>query len=217
MNQTVKEKAVNLEDLQAFVRTIFNKGLGNSGTCTTAAATAAKEVTLGTTFELVTDATILVKFANDITVANATLAITHTTLAGTTTTEAAKPIYLKGAALEANVIDAGSIVMMRYNGTQFDIVGGAGDGGADAAYLDDYDGSAGAPDFDAYLDTVHTTAQTLNSTKKAQARTNIDVYSKAEIDAMRAPTYSSATKGIAYQSTSGVSYNSSTKGISLTH
>lgn len=126
MDSTTKEKALNLEDLQSGAQDILNKTFGNVGTCSTAAATAAKEVTLGTTFALVTGATILVKFANAITVANATLAVTHTTLAGTTTTEAAKAIYLNGSALEANIIQAGASILLRYNGSQYDIIGGGG-------------------------------------------------------------------------------------------
>ncbi len=43
-----------------------------------------------------------------------------------------------------------------------------------AAYLGDDDGSATVADFDPSTDTVHVTEQTLSSTQKAQARTNID-------------------------------------------
>ena len=123
MNQETKEKIVNVEDLQAAIRQTFNIGFGNSGTCSTAAATAAKAVTLGTTFSMTTNATILVTFTNGISVANSTLAVTHTDLSGTTTTETAKPIYLKGAALEPGLVKAGDSLLLRYNGTQWDVVG----------------------------------------------------------------------------------------------
>lgn len=123
MNEETKEKTVNLEDLQAGVKQTFNKGFGNVATCTTAGATAAKTVTLGTTFELVTGATILVTFTNGITVDGATLAVTHTPIGGSSTTEAAKAIYYRGAALGADMVKAGAKVLLRYNGTQFDILG----------------------------------------------------------------------------------------------
>lgn len=124
MTNTEKEQQVTVEGMQAADRKALNKGIGNSCTCSTAAATAAKTVTLGNTFQLVQDATILVKFTNAITVANATLAVTHTPFgASEATTEAAKPIYYRGAALPAGLVKAGTMVMLRYNGTQFDIVG----------------------------------------------------------------------------------------------
>lgn len=129
MDLQTQTKTVNLEDLQISIQDVFNKGYGNIGVCSTAAGTATKEVTLGTIFSLVSGATVLVKFTYGITVANATLAITHTPLGSELpVTETAKPIYLNGAALEAKVIPAGAILILRYNGTQFDVVGGAGVG-----------------------------------------------------------------------------------------
>lgn len=188
MTDTVKAKAVSVGAMQAHTRVVHNKAM-QDGVCSTAAATAAKTVTLGTTFKLVNKATFIVKFANAISCENATLAVTHTTLAGTTVTEAAKPIYLKAAPLEADVIEAGASLILRYNGTQFDIIGGAGGGHKNAALVGDYDGSATYPSFDAHLDTVHTKAQTLTEAKKAQARTNIDVYSKSEVDAKTSKSF----------------------------
>lgn len=123
MDTTVKDKSVKLGELQVHSQKLFNKGIISEGTCSTAAATAAKEVTLGTTFELVTGATLIVKFTNAISVASATLAVTHTDLDGTTTTETAKPIYYRGAALAKNLVAAGDRLILRYNGTQYDIMG----------------------------------------------------------------------------------------------
>lgn len=217
MDSTTKAKTVNLEDLQASQQQSLNKGVGNSCVCSTAAATAAKEVTLGTTFSLVSGAMILVTFTNGITSANSTLAVTHTTLAGTTTTETAKPIYLNGAALPSDVITPNSTVFLRYNGTQFDLVGGAGEGSSDTAYVGESEGQAGAAGFDPQTDTVHVTEQTLSSTQKAQARTNIDVYSKAEISALRAPSYSPTTKLMTFPATATFGYDSTTKIITLAH
>lgn len=175
MNQDVKEKLISVEDMQSSLRETYNAGIGNEGVCSTAADTAAKTVTLGTTFSLTAKATIIVTFTHGITVDNATLAVTHTTLAGTTVTEDAKAIYLNGAPLEANNVDAGVTLILRYDGTNFNIIGGVGSGGADAAVFDGYNATGGAPDFDAFLDTVHVTAQTLTAAQKAQARENIGV------------------------------------------
>lgn len=129
MADTTESKAISLEDLEISIIEVFNKVFGNSGTCSTAADTAAKTVTLGTIFSLDNGCMMLVKFTNGITSENSTLAVTHTTLAGTTVTENAKPIYLNGAALEAGVIQEGALLILRYNGTQFDIISCAGSGG----------------------------------------------------------------------------------------
>jgi hypothetical protein len=123
---TSDEKSQNptVEGMQSHTRKLFNKGIGNVATCTTAGSTAAKEVTMGTTFNLVTGCMVLVLFQNAITVANATLAVTHTPIgAEQATIEAAKPIFYRGAALGANLIKAGSIVQMRYDGTNFNVIG----------------------------------------------------------------------------------------------
>lgn len=198
MNQDVKEKLISVEDMQSGLRETYNVGIGNEGVCSTAADTAAKTVTLGTTFSLTAKATIIVTFTHGITVDNATLAVTHTTLAGTTVTETAKPIYLKGAALEGGTVEAGSTLILRYDGTNFNIIGGIGEGGPDAAYVGDYDSSAGAPGFDAFADTVHVTEQTLNETKKAQARANIgaEVISYDPSTGMLRKTVGDTTTGI---------------------
>ena len=124
MDESTKAKTVNMEDMQAHTRVLHNKGIGSSGTCSTAAATAAKAVTLGSTFDLVSGATILVTFTNGISVAGATLAVTHTPIgASEATTEAAKAIYYRDAALGADMVKAGAKVLLRYNGTQFDVIG----------------------------------------------------------------------------------------------
>ena len=114
-------EAVNVQDLKASMKKGGNRGIYNEGTCTTAAATAAKEVTMGTTFDLVAEATILVKFANAITVANATLKVASPTVQ--MADAVAKPIFYCGAALGANLVKAGMIVMMRYDGTNWNIIG----------------------------------------------------------------------------------------------
>jgi hypothetical protein len=82
------------------------------GECSTAAGTAAKTVTMGS-YNLVAHGIVSIRFTNAITVANATLNINS---------KGAKAIYYKGAALGANIVGAGSIVVMQYNGSQYHIV-----------------------------------------------------------------------------------------------
>lgn len=122
MQEEVKKKTVNVEDMQSFGKVLHNKGIGSEGTCSTAAGTAAKEVTVGTTFNPVAGATLLVQFQYAITVADATLAVTYGA-SGSQTTLAAKPIYYRGAALGANLVKAGATLLLRYDGTNFNIVG----------------------------------------------------------------------------------------------
>ena len=145
MTDEQKQKLANLEDVQAFVQVCFNQGIGNMATCSTAAATQDKAVTLGTTFELVADALLLITFTNAITAANPRLVVTHTTIAGTTTTEAAKPIYYRGAALGSGLVKAGQQVLLKYNGTQFEVVGDLTPSG----FLITHNNTTGADQFEA--------------------------------------------------------------------
>lgn len=123
MTDSVKQKAVNLEDLNAHSKVLFNKGIGNRGTCTTASATAAKAVTFGTTFSLADGATALVRFTYGISAEDATLAVTYTDSSGSSVTTDAKAIYYRGVALPAGLVQAKDTLMLKYNGTQWDIMG----------------------------------------------------------------------------------------------
>ena len=107
-------ESINVSGLKATMKDAGNIGLFNEATCSTAAGTAAKEVTKPTSFTLTTGATIVVKFTNAITVASATLNVGST---------GAKAIYYRGAALAANRVAAGDRLILKYNGTQFDIIG----------------------------------------------------------------------------------------------
>lgn len=78
------------------------------GTCTTAAATAAKVVTLSG-YALVINGIVAVKFTYAVP-ASATMNINS---------KGAKPIYYKGAAITAGVIGAGDIATFIYNGSQY--------------------------------------------------------------------------------------------------
>lgn len=99
---------------------VKNEDQGNGiGTCSTAAATAAKEVAL-TGYELVKNGFVAVTFTYDVP-ANATLNINS---------KGAKPIYYQGAAIEAGVIKAGDTVTFCYDGTNYVISSFCGGGGS---------------------------------------------------------------------------------------
>ena len=84
------------------------------GTCATAAATAAKVVTINN-FSLETGARITVKFTYANTVASPTLNINNT---------GARPIYWHGAALpDDQYWKAGAVLDFVYNGSQWDLIG----------------------------------------------------------------------------------------------
>ena len=92
--------------------TYTNQSLGNGyGTCTTAAATAAKVVTLSG-YNLTINGYVSVKFTYDVP-ANATLNING---------KGAKNIFYKGAKITAGVIKAGVIATFVYDGTQYQLV-----------------------------------------------------------------------------------------------
>lgn len=85
------------------------------GTCSTAAATTAKEVSCAD-FALTSGATVLVKFTNKNSAASPTLNVNST---------GAKNIYYRGAALTASSIynwDAGDFVEFYYDGTQWNLL-----------------------------------------------------------------------------------------------
>jgi len=81
------------------------------GTCSTAAATVAKVVTLSS-YNLTTNGFVAVKFTNAVP-ASATMNINS---------KGAKAIYYKGAAITANIIQAGDIGIFVYNGSQYHLI-----------------------------------------------------------------------------------------------
>ena len=85
----------------------------NYGTCSTAAATAAKTVSC-TGFTLATGSEITVKFTVTNTASNPTLNVNGT---------GAKAVYYNGAAISAGYLKANKTYTFRYNGTQYDLVG----------------------------------------------------------------------------------------------
>lgn len=84
-----------------------------SATCSTAAATAKKEVVVGS-FTFGTDSRLTVLFTNGISVANATLELTYTDGDNVERT-VEKPIYYRSAALGADMVKANATIQLRYN------------------------------------------------------------------------------------------------------
>ena len=82
------------------------------GVCSTAAATAAKTVSISN-FVLLKNAIVSVFFNLDVSVDGATLNVSST---------GAKPIFLHGAALKAGVITSRTVAMMQYDGTNWNII-----------------------------------------------------------------------------------------------
>lgn len=87
--------------------------VNNYGVCSTAAATAAKTVTVGSTFSLVTGAQVTVKFTNENSVASPTLNVNST---------GAKPIYRYGTTAASTSAStsgwrAGAVIHLTYDGT----------------------------------------------------------------------------------------------------
>ena len=92
--------------------TYSNASLGQGyGTCATAAATAAKVVTLSS-YTLVTGGLVAVKFTYAVP-ASATMNINS---------KGAKAIYHKGAAIKAGVITAGATALFIYNGSYYHLI-----------------------------------------------------------------------------------------------
>lgn len=91
------------------------------GSSSTAAGTAAKVATIAN-YKLVTGALVLIEFTTTNTASNPTLNISST---------GAKAIYYNGVAVISNYLKAQHIYMMRYNGTQYDIVGDIDTAGTD--------------------------------------------------------------------------------------
>ena len=104
------------EKARAEINKIFtdlaNVGLGY-GTCSTAAATAAKTVTISN-FLLLTGGIVSVLFTTANTAAGATLNVSST---------GAKPIRVNGNAVQPGLIKAQTVVQFQYDGTAWNIVG----------------------------------------------------------------------------------------------
>lgn len=83
------------------------------GVCDTPAITVEKKVNISN-YEIVTGGIVSVRFTYPNTAVNATLNVNS---------KGAKDIYYKGSPISTTLIRANDIVVMQYNGTQYDIIG----------------------------------------------------------------------------------------------
>lgn len=110
-----ESEAINVSGLKASLKKGGNIGIYNEAICSTAGGTAAKVTnTTPPSFTLTAGAKILVKFTYAISAENATLQVGG---------NSAKPIYYKGSALPADLVKAGTSVLLQYDGTSFNIIG----------------------------------------------------------------------------------------------
>ena len=112
---TTVENANKLSTARAIDGVNFNgsAAITHYGTCSTAAATAAKVVSL-TGFTLVTGARVMVKFTVTNTAASPTLNVNGT---------GAKAIYYRGSAITAGYLAANRVYEFVYDGTNYEFVG----------------------------------------------------------------------------------------------
>lgn len=123
------------------------------GTCSTAAATAAKAVTCAD-FSLRKGATVTVKFTNKNTAASPTLNVNNS---------GAKPIYLNGAALpESSYWGAGETMSFIYDGTNWAVMDGAAEAQITVNSSDIASLKLTAQQFSVDLQSVNTAIQTTN-------------------------------------------------------
>ena len=113
LQQTDAQVQSILNAVQPFVNTgdmgVFGYGYG---VCSTAGATAAKTVSL-TNYVMKTNGIIAVLFQNAFTASNPTLSVNGS---------AAKPIKLFGNAIPMGKVKANTILVMNYDGTQFNVI-----------------------------------------------------------------------------------------------
>lgn len=115
---TVGNEPTDTEYWQLLAQGAENAPFGMSDTSGSAAA---KEVTtINGDFQLVTGASVVVKFSNDDTAGGISLAIDGT---------AAKPVYLNGKATPKNAIASTGIYYFVYNGSYYEMLATGGSGG----------------------------------------------------------------------------------------
>ena len=109
------DKASQLETQRTIDGVAFNgtANISHYGTCSTAAATAAKVVSI-TGFSLATGARVMVKFTVTNTATNPTLNVNGT---------GAAKIYYRGAAISAGTLSANRVYEFVYDGTNYELVG----------------------------------------------------------------------------------------------
>ena len=114
ITQTDAQLQAILDKIQPLVNTGSTAPLGfGYGTCETAGATAAKTVSMQNTV-LTPGGIIAVNFVNAFTASSPTLSVNGS---------AAKPIKLYGNAMPMGKVHANTILVMAYDGTQFNVIG----------------------------------------------------------------------------------------------
>ena len=114
ISQTDAQLQAILNKIQPIVDTVSVAPLGfGYGVCETAGATAAKTVSITNTV-LTPGGIIAVNFVNAFTASSPTLSVNGS---------AAKPIKLYGNAMPMGKVHANTILVMYYDGTQFNVIG----------------------------------------------------------------------------------------------
>ena len=167
-NASTAETASTLANSRTINGVQFNgaANVNDYAVCTTAADTAAKTASITSgTFVLATGASAKIKFNNGNTASSATLNINNT---------GAKALYYQGVAVDTSLITANSVILVVYNGTQYDIIGGAGSGGGGTIVytaIDGYPEATGSLTYSGEektpFSTVDTAAITMAGTYKA--------------------------------------------------
>lgn len=112
-----ESEVVDIQGLASAMAKAMNLGISNKGTCGTAADMAAKTVQVGDGFALADEAMVIVTFENAVSTSGATLNVNST---------GSKPIYYRGAALTGGLVQAKDSLLMKYDGTVWNIVGSLG-------------------------------------------------------------------------------------------
>lgn len=154
--------------------TYSNASLGQGyGTCSTAAATTEKAVTLSN-YALVINGVVTVKFTNAVP-ASATLKVNG---------KDAKAIYHKGAAIAAGVISAGDTATFMYNGSQYHLI----------ALDKTSSGSGGSTEPTVGTENLTESADGYTFTHTYPDRTEVTVFAANGLSAVKTITYTSGTK-----------------------
>lgn len=179
------------------------------GTCDTAAATAAKVVTISgnTNWKLETGAMITVKFTNTNTASNATLNVNGT---------GAKSIYYNNAVYTSNSSYAGYAkrsITYQYDGTYWVFISWSYDTNSDTKVSQTLDTSAANyPLLLGYSNNATTTATVTNTIRRAN-----NMYANPSTGEITATTFIGALSGTASYATNAGSANKATSATSATY
>lgn len=169
----------------------------NYGSCSTAAATAAKTVACAG-FALVTGAEITVKFTVTNTASSPTLNVNST---------GAKAIYYRGSAISAGYLAANRTYTFRYNGTQYELVGDINTNTNNYVLQSASTTANYRPLLMGYANSTDTS--TLGTSYTNQAYANTAIYAQPSTGSVYATTFVGALTGNASSATKVYSTNTS--------